>query len=300
MNSKKWKFFLLGLCLLTSSLLYSQDSSDSYSELIVVSWNIQMLPNNFSFLSKFLRKKQNIRAPWIINHCINNNFDIIVFQEVFDLNIRRKLMKELKSSYPYQVMPFKGNKAFVSNGILIISKVPLKYIDHIIFKPGVTADKFAAKGCTLVEAQKDGSKIQIAGTHLQAGKSEKAQIQRDMQYSDIHRLLEQNKKQTVPVILLGDLNTKKSNSKDYSKMLETISMNDPTINKKKLYTFDSNNYWNNNASSSQLDYILIQCRKTDSKIVNTKILKPKFMFKENQIDLADHYAISAKIIFTNN
>ena len=83
-------------------------------------------------------------------------------------------------------------------------------------------------------------------------------------------------------------------------MLETISMKDPTINKKKLYTFDSNNYWNNNASSSQLDYILIQCRKTDSKIVNTKILKPKFMFKENQIDLADHYAISAKIIFTNN
>jgi endonuclease/exonuclease/phosphatase family metal-dependent hydrolase len=301
MNSKKWKFSLLGICLLTSSLLYSQDSSEtSYSELKVVSWNVQMLPNNFSFLSKLLRKKQNIRAPLIIKHCINNNFDIIVFQEVFDLNIRRKLMKELKDSYPYQVKPFKGNKAFVSNGILIISKVPLKYIDHIIFKPGVTADRFAAKGCTLVEAQKDGSTIQIAGTHLQAGKSEKAQIQRDMQYSDIHRLLERNKTQTIPVILLGDLNTKKSNSKDYSKMLECISMKDPTIKNKKLYTFDSNNYWNKNASSSQLDYILIQHRKTDSRIVNTKILKPKFMFKGNQIDLSDHYAISAEIIFTKN
>ena len=71
------------------------------------------------------------------------------------------------------------------------------------------APRFAAKGCTLVEAQKDGSTIQIAGTHLQAGKSEKAQIQRDMQYSDIHGLLERNKTQTIPVILLGDLNTKK-------------------------------------------------------------------------------------------
>jgi len=300
MNSKKWKFSLLGFCLLTSSLLYSQDYSEtSYSKLKVVSWNVQMLPNNFSFLSKFLRKKQNIRAPRIINHCISDNFDIIVFQELFDLKIRKKFMKELKNSYPYQVKPFKGNMAFVSNGILIVSRVPLKYIDHIIFKPGLTADKFAAKGCTLVEAEKDGSTIQIAGTHLQAGRSGKAQIQREMQYSDIRRLLEQNKTQTIPVILLGDLNTKKSKSEDYFKMLESISMEDPTIKDKQLYTFDSNNYWNDNASSSQLDYILIQRRKTNSKIINTKILRPKFIFKGNEIDLADHYAISADIIFTN-
>lgn len=300
MNSKKWKFSLLGFCLLTSSLLYSQDYSEtSYSKLKVVSWNVQMLPNNFSFLSKFLRKKQNIRAPRIINHCISDNFDIIVFQELFDLKIRKKFMKELKNSYPYQVKPFKGNMAFVSNGILIVSRVPLKYIDHIIFKPGLTADKFAAKGCTLVEAEKDGSTIQIAGTHLQAGRSGKAQIQREMQYSDIRRLLEQNKTQTIPVILLGDLNTKKSKSEDYFKMLESISMEDPTIKDKQLYTFDSNNYWNDNASSSQLDYILIQRRKTNSKIINTKILRPKFIYKGNEIDLADHYAISADIIFTN-
>lgn len=300
MNSKKWKFSLLGFCLLTSSLLYSQDYSEtSYSKLKVVSWNVQMLPNNFSFLSKFLRKKQNIRAPRIINHCISDNFDIIVFQELFDLKIRKKFMKELKNSYPYQVKPFKGNMAFVSNGILIVSRVPLKYIDHVIFKPGLTADKFAAKGCTLVEAEKDGSTIQIAGTHLQAGRSGKAQIQREMQYSDIRRLLEQNKTQTIPVILLGDLNTKKSKSEDYFKMLESISMEDPTIKDKQLYTFDSNNYWNDNASSSQLDYILIQRRKTNSKIINTKILRPKFIFKGNEIDLADHYAISADIIFTN-
>ena len=300
MNSKKWKFSLLGFCLLTSSLLYSQDYSEtSYSKLKVVSWNVQMLPNNFSFLSKFLRKKQNIRAPRIINRCISDNFDIIVFQELFDLKIRKKFMKELKNSYPYQVKPFKGNMAFVSNGILIVSRVPLKYIDHIIFKPGLTADKFAAKGCTLVEAEKDGSTIQIAGTHLQAGRSGKAQIQREMQYSDIRRLLEQNKTQTIPVILLGDLNTKKSKSEDYFKMLESISMEDPTIKDKQLYTFDSNNYWNDNASSSQLDYILIQRRKTNSKIINTKILRPKFIFKGNEIDLADHYAISADIIFTN-
>ncbi len=300
MNSKKWKFSLLGFCLLTSSLLYSQDYSEtSYSKLKVVSWNVQMLPNNFSFLSKFLRKKQNIRAPRIINHCISDNFDIIVFQELFDLKIRKKFMKELKNSYPYQVKPFKGNMAFVSNGILIVSRVPLKYIDHVIFKPGLTADKFAAKGCTLVEAEKDGSTIQIAGTHLQAGRSGKAQIQREMQYSDIRRLLEQNKTQTIPVILLGDLNTKKSKSEDYFKMLESISMEDPTIKDKQLYTFDSNNYWNDNASSSQLDYILIQRRKTNSKIINTKILRPKFIYKGNEIDLADHYAISADIIFTN-
>jgi len=264
----------------------------------IVSWNIQMLPNALGMFSKALRKKQRIRAPWVIEHCKVQDYDVIVFQEVFDLDIKRKLKKELKETYPYQVNTKTKAGKMTSNGIFIVSRVPMKYIDHVIYQKGVKADGMAAKGCTLVEIEKEGVKFHIAGTHLQSGGEDKAIMHRDLQYKDIRNLLDANKVDTIPVFVMGDMNTNKANEK-YTEMLEVIDVLDFPLDEEEPYTIDGNNSWNKGSKAAQIDYVMLQPRQTATKITLQKVLRPKHEYKGGEMDLADHYGVVADVLVSN-
>jgi len=293
--------FIFGISVFGIISLNAKDVSKINSKrLKIVTWNIQMLPNSFAFFSNSLRKKQRLRAPWIIDFCINQDYDIIVFQEVFDKKIKKKLKKELSNLYPYQVDPLRKRWSCINNGILIISRVPMKYVDHVFFEKGAHTDKLASKGCTLVEIIIDNIKIQIAGTHLQAGESRIDILHRNQQFQKIHNLLSRNKFSSKPVFLLGDMNTRKSEQIEYSKMLDVIGIRDYTLDDNSPYTIDSNNYWNNHSKPAQLDYILLQPRQTSTKIINQTIIRPKQNHKGVKIDLADHYGIVAEIEVLNS
>lgn len=102
--SGAFKAIFLVFCLTYPTVLKAQDTSAIKPiKSIIVSWNIQMLPNTFAMFSNSLRKKQRVRTPWIIEYCHDQNYDVIVFQEVFDSGIKRKFKKYLSSTYPFQV-----------------------------------------------------------------------------------------------------------------------------------------------------------------------------------------------------
>jgi sphingomyelin phosphodiesterase len=261
----------------------------------VVSWNIQMLPNALGIFSSALRKKQKLRAPWIIAHCVAASYDVIVFQEVFDRDIKRKLKKELKATYPYQVDTRIAKGRLTSNGIFIVSKIPMRYVDHVIYEKGAHEDAWAAKGCTLVEVEKEGQKFQIAGTHLQAGSSKDAEKHRGLQYQDIRNLLDKNTNGKIPVLVMGDMNTRKMNVPKYTQMIETIGVKDFPLDEENPYTIDNKNSWNKHEQGIQLDYVLLQARATQTSIQEQKVLRLKQEHKGKKIDLADHYGIVAKV-----
>jgi endonuclease/exonuclease/phosphatase family metal-dependent hydrolase len=287
------------LCLLTISLVNTSFAQSNRStkgtSVQVVSWNIQMLPNALGMFSAALRKKQAIRAPWIIAHCIEASYDVIVFQEVFDRDIKRKLKKELKAAYPYQVDTRTTKGRLTSNGIFIVSRLPMKYVDHVIYEKGAHEDAWAAKGCTLVEVEKEGHKFQIAGTHLQSGGSEAAEMHRGLQYQDIRNLLDENTIKTIPVLVLGDMNTRKANVPKYTQMVETIGVKDFPLDEENPYTIDNENSWNNHKQGIQLDYVFLQARATKTTIQEQKVLRLKEEHKGKKMDLADHYGIVAKV-----
>lgn len=291
MKSKIFVFLILAILTHT---LHSQET-----EAILVSWNIQMLPNGPTVFSKSLQKKQRIRLPWIVEHCNDADYDIIVFQEVFDIEIKRKLKRQLKKVYPYHISTKTKFGRLTSNGILIASKFPIKYVDHVIYKKSVTKDAWAAKGCTLIEAERNGVVFQVAGTHLQSGNSEDAVAHRHSQYAEINTLLESNKKENTPVLVVGDMNTRKANKTNYTKMLTTIDVEDFPLNETEPYTIDSNNYWNTHDKGIQLDYILLNSRGTTSTITEQFILRPKKEFKEEKIDFSDHYGVISKVKIFN-
>jgi phospholipase C len=283
--------------LICSFALSGQNSKSI--EVNIVSWNIQMLPNGPQIFSKSLQKKQRVREPEIVKYCNDNNFDIIVFQEVFDLEIKRKLKRHLQKVYPYQISTKSKFGRLTSNGVLIVSRFPIKYVDHVIYHKGVSEDGWAAKGCTLIEAEKEGVVFQIAGTHLQSGNSDEAIEHRHSQYQEITDLLSDNHQDNIPVFVLGDMNTRKSDTINYELMLHTIGVKDSPINEEEPFTIDGKNSWNSHEHGIQLDYILLDNCRTSTAIIQQKIIRPKFKYKNMIIDLADHYGVVAKVKISN-
>lgn len=265
----------------------------------ILSWNIQMLPNALAIFSKALRKKQAIREPWIVEHCLAQQYDVIVFQEAFDLDIKRKLKRHLKEMYPYQVGTKTNKGRLTSNGIYIFSRHPMKDVDHVIYKKGAHEDRWAAKGCTLVELEKEGVKFHVAGTHLQSGSSEAAVMHRSLQYQDVCNLLDSNKIDTIPVFLVGDMNTEKGELNKYREMTSVMKIRDIPLDDPEPYTVDNKNSWTPQNKAAQIDYIFDQPRQTNSRIMQQKILRLKHELKGKMIDLADHYGLVGVLEISN-
>ena len=281
-------FSLIGFLLLVHrKALGSNDTV----QLRVLSWNIQMLPNSIALFSKALQKKQALRAPWIVDHCLGQPYDLIVFQEVFDLNIKRCLQKKLKAVYPYQQNTFIEAGRLTSNGILIVSRYPIQYIDHVIYAKGVHEDAWAAKGCTLVALEKEGKRVHIAGTHLQAGNSAAAVNQRDLQFRAIGNLVKKHQLREVPLLVLGDMNTRRSNTEKYQLMLSEIGVHDTAIKDAKPYTIDPENSWNKGSRPQQLDYIMYQLNHASGQLSSLQINRLIQEHRGKVIDLADHYGV---------
>ncbi|MFK7796802.1 MAG: sphingomyelin phosphodiesterase [Aureispira sp.] len=262
-------------------------------QLKVLSWNVQLLPRSFSMFSKALRKKQAVRTPWIIAHCQQADYDVIVFQEVFDKPLSKQLQAALLASYPYQVQPLKQSGRLTSSGILIVSKWPIQKVGAVVYPKGAHEDAWAAKGCTIVELQQGENAVYIAGTHLQAGGSNAAKTQRALQYQSIKTVLDMVTNDSLAIVLAGDLNTRKSERFVYSNMLDTLNMQDKPLDEERPYTIDLNNTWNIGGLNQQLDYILLRPQQSRLQLQQQKLLRLQKKWKEQPMDLADHYGVIA-------
>ncbi len=162
-----------------------------------------MLPT-YGFLSEDLQKKQAVRAPWIIEYLDKQDYDIIALEEIIDRKITEDLKAGLKTRYPHIVAPpSKSGISGTSGGILLASRIPLKYVAHIVYKNVAGVDRLAEKGCLMAEAERDGVRFQIAATHLQAGHNE----MKEKQIPEIWEgILKPNMQPGVPQFLVGDMN----------------------------------------------------------------------------------------------
>lgn len=269
-------------------------STSASDTLSVLCWNVQLLPDGLALFSKALRKKQRIRCPWIADYCLDLSPDVIVFQEVFDVQMTKQLKKALASAYPYQVDPLKHKGRFTSSGILIVSKYPLSKVGEVVYDKGLGADAWAAKGCTLVEVNKRGRTFAVAGTHLQAGGNSEAQAVRNQQYVAINNLLG-SPAAKLPLLIAGDMNTKRANCKDFQRMLEVLDVADYPLDDPRPYTSDTTNSWKSAGKPSQLDYVFLKSGSISMRFLKQEILRPTKDWKSQQMDLADHYAILATI-----
>ena len=270
----------------------SENHSLKKDTLKILSWNIQMLPDLYIPFTKLVRKKQKVRLPEIIKYLEKSDYDLIVLQEVFDLQMKKKLEKKLKKNYPHIQLPIKkGWGIKLSNGVMFLSKHPIELIDKVIFNVSKKSDRMAQKGCALIEIRFLGQKILVAGTHLDS----KGQETRDKQYQMIKdKIIDPYKSLEKNFLLAGDLNTEVK-SKAFERMIQLFDLENSTLKEARPYTYDGNNSWITYDNKGWIDYILHQLTP-NNKVINQYIIRPKMSYKNSTMDLADHYGIVLEIM----
>lgn len=167
----------------------------------VLSWNVYMLPKPIKL------SLQKTRTKIIPAQLKETNYDLIFMQEAFMGSFRSHLRTAMKASHPhtYYLKNHKFPLPVFGSGLFVLSKYPVKLIDHIYFRQCTTADCLASKGAAMIEIMlPDQQLVQVVNTHLQA--TQNAGAIRMKQLGQIHQMLLRNRKENVPQFLIGDLN----------------------------------------------------------------------------------------------
>ena len=287
-------FFLFVLC--------SSASLTSAKNVKVLTWNVQMLPSKWSFLSKDLQKKQQLRTQWILSYLKNSDFDIIFFQEAFDAHFLKVIADSLQTAYPYQIAPHSAGGIKLSNGLLTLSKLPVKDLAHITYKAKSYPDLFAAKGAQLISAEVQTQKIFFINTHLQAddAKAMHANIRKEQLLQIKKQLIAPFIKASDALICTGDYNIGAA-SEEHHQLKDILGLHDIIADfKLQLPTFCTKNYWNKREAVSQrLDYFLSNLVTLWPLRESIQMHTPSVLYKGQEIDMADHYGLGMTFEIAN-
>lgn len=268
------------------------------ANLKILTWNIQMLPTLGDFASPDLQKKQALRAPWIIEFLGAQDYDVVVLQEVIDRKITAQLKEGLKARYPYIVAAdSKRGIAGASGGNLMVSRIPLKYVTHTVYKNVAGVDALAEKGCLLAEGEKAGVRFQVVGTHLQAGHNDI----KEKEFGEIYEgAIKPYQVEGVPQFLAGDMNVasdRESEKTRYELLLNTTQMRGFPTDDPRPFTVDPNNSWKGPGQRPQkIDHVLLNPRGTQTTIVRQTIQRARHDHEGQPMDLADHYGVIAEAV----
>jgi endonuclease/exonuclease/phosphatase family metal-dependent hydrolase len=299
------KWFTLLLLLISSLSFQSSNPNPAPAtpkpyegKLKVLTWNVQMVPRIGSMFSSSLRKMQEERTEWIIEHIEKSDYDIILLQECFDNKFIDAAQERLERKYPHSILPDRPHWYKLSNGLMILSKYRLEKIENIVFKKLSQSDIFTAKGAVLVKVSLDTQSLFIVNTHLQADYDEKKyqEIRKEQLASIQKELIEKHLNgEDSKLLVAGDLNIEENlESLEYKSLAKEFRLKDWVYDffKKPSTSFDQKNFWNKEYKQSyRLDYFLANFT---SKLFKISIEKPKKLFGNDEIDLADHYGISAE------
>lgn len=262
--------------------------------LRVLSYNIQMLPRWIAHLGHGPVK----RAKLIPEKLIADSIDVIVFQEAFDKRCMRIIRKQLAAYYPYVAGPANDRKVGIklNSGVMMFSKIPLRFVDQVDFTECEQEDCFARKGALLAEADWHGKAIQILGTHKEAGGST---MLKTGQYLEILGMVRKHTRPGVPQLLCGDFNIRKG-SDIYSAMVATFDMEDGPITGEFQYTSD---HLLNDMSTYRpedrkiIDFIFYRANGTEPVFIQREIRRYMQRWSPKHEDLSDHLSVLMTLVF---
>lgn len=259
--------------------------------LSVVSWNVFLRPG-------ILHDGQMERVSGISDYLLGTEADVIVLQEVFHKKARKSLIKKLSSKYKYRSKV--GRKSFwgVSSGVVILSMHQITGEEQISFKDAKGSDKMAKKGAVSTVIQFFNSKIQIIGTHLQAGGGSKRKIIRKSQIKQLKTLEDTS---AVTSLFVGDFNIENATD-SYAEMISYLDCTNDSIEgiNKSTSNFNDQELYPTSGKSKWIDFILLKKWRINSnrkvRYKESKIESPRFMKMGKKLRLSDHNPIHSSII----
>jgi len=266
-------------------------ANDGERNLKILTWNIYMLPK----IVPGTHRRE--RAHAIVEELKKSDFDIIVFQEAFLPAAREIIGEGLKDIYSFQYGPAnsEGFTIKTNSGVWVLSKIKLNLLNTIKFRNYTGNDCLARKGAMLLEGVWNEKPFQILGTHLQADGFDRI---REKQMDQIYvELLAENKKEGVPQIICGDMNTESEMKEHYCAMLECLDAQDGDISGIEKCSYDGVN--NPIAQSfgvknkTNYDYILVRNNGVKMKTMKRFVS----VIKKGKRFLSDHYGVICELKF---
>lgn len=278
------------------------------SHLNVLSYNIYMRP-----LSLF-KNGQMIRAKKIPDKI--PGYDVIVFQEAFDDDVRSELLNRLKKGYPHQSRVLGSDRGIEQDGgVIIVSKWPImngRGKQRLFGDVCSGDDCLADKGVLYVKINKEIKKgeknyFHIFGTHLNNGNwgVQKKQLKIIRNFIDTQKIPE-----SEGVLIAGDMNIRKSNTNEYNAMLNILGAGYFSGNQLKGHPFSHDGTLNDlgEGSQSYLDYVLHSTRHqgiTKASFAEVRLLRSydewkEFLHESAMWDLSDHFPVYANYHFHYN
>jgi sphingomyelin phosphodiesterase len=237
------------------------------ASLNVLAYNIYMRP------ALTFNDGQSVRVPWIANEILKDHYDVLVFCEAFDDDLRRKLRDRLAGAYPHAAkVPESGDPMKQDGGVKILSRWDIENGtgEHRLFGLAcLREDCLAEKGVVYVRINKNGRKYHIFGAHLQAEVSPAvppggtsavtSRTVRRAQLNVIRKFIDDMKiPATEAVIIAGDLNVDRyGQTGEYNEMLQILNADSPAI-QGQTYSIDGklNDLGDHGGKQQLLDYVL--------------------------------------------
>lgn len=271
------------LVIVTFALLSINSFSQQADSISVLSWNVFLRPS-------ILSDGQMKRVDSIANYLLSSNADVLVLQELFHKRSRRRLIKRLKSTYPYHTSM--GRRSFfgVPSGVCIFSRDSIQLEGEISYTGGTGSDKLARKGALMVRIHHLKKRFSIFGTHLQAGGGETGKIIRKEQISELGSFVDAYCDSSTSIIA-GDFNITQKVS-NYSHVLDCLNAENfnPAGKIQSTANFTDHTLTNSSGKSKWIDFIFLH-KKNAVKFRSSRIEEPRCNFKKKNQRMSDHNPI---------
>jgi len=285
------KFLFLTLLLVVSSAISAKET-----KLRVLSWNIKMLPRQYNLAIKHFPLK---RINLISEQILSDSIDVVCFQELFDTKANKRMKEQLLKQFPFVIGPANESKSIfrLSSGVIFYSRYPIRKLETVEFSDCQEDDCVAKKGALLIEADVNGKKIQLLGTHMNASGGEQVKIN---QLKQIQKLIEKHSKNGIPQLICGDFNIRKTDRKLYQMMLDFFKANDGPISGELQNTFDPKNNdmcAKEKGDARLIDFIFFRANENkESRESCREIRRYRKEWGKKNKDLSDHFALWMEVI----
>lgn len=183
----------------------SDASGSSTSDcLSILLWNVWLLPPPLSdtIAGSRARKIALLLA----------GYDIVVLNEAF--THKSELLAQ--SKYPYvMTLPRKSYFDLFDSGLVLLSRHPIVTVETEHYQRRSKWDRLASKGIIFCRIRlPNGNEIDVYGTHMQAGSSDREQAAREQQTRQLGEFILRHSGEVRRVVVAGDMNMGPANHPD--------------------------------------------------------------------------------------
>lgn len=230
------------------------------------------------------------------------NYDVVVFQEVFDPILTAQFRSKVAKEYPYLTeIPWKLGK-ILTGGSFIASRWPIEAQDAVVYDACRADGCLAGKGVNYAKVRKGSHAYHIFGTHTHAYTTADDIRVRFAQLNQMKQIIEsKNIPYEEPVILAGDFNVDKLHfPQEHEDFLNLFNATEPQATGAYPHSYAGPvNVYADDEYTEYLDYVLYSNDHLMPYDSENRMMTPRSISSKHwgSWDLSDHYPVEGVFKF---